>query len=414
MGLPAGRSGRLVRKRGGGVKRTPAARAERGGGQVEYKNRKWWVRRSASEGDGPRRRWREGPYSTCEEADAACSKATLSYTAATPIGEWLDGWVEKEAKRALLGQREDHARRVRTDVGHVKPYLTHVRIGDVKPSDWMDVWDELLAVPSAKTGKPLSRKTVGNVKTTLSGAMKAAMRDRLLDSNPVRDAPLPTLHRGKEDSVGQLRTIRPDEVLSTPQVLSLQRWLVEQLDVDPFVLPALLILETGMRRGESLGVGWEYVDLTAQTLHIAQQAARIPKVGYEIRPLKSLRSNRVVRLTPTAVEALRQARRQPGVRAFNGLITHNAGEVINPDVFTRWATDTLRPLIPDGPAKWTLHTLRHTHASHLLARGVTLDDVADRLGHSSTIVTQRVYAHALPENRTKAADVWSGLGVALG
>lgn len=390
------------------------ARAEPGSGHVELKNHKWWVRRTVVGPNGERRRWREGPYASQDDAEAACATMTLTFTAATPITEWLDGWVEKEANRALLGQREDHARRVRTDVGHVKPYLERVRIGDVKPSDWMDVWDKLLAVPSAKTGKPLSRKTVGNIKTTLSGAMKAAMRDRLLDSNPVRDAPLPTLHRGKADPVGQLRTIRPDEVLSTAQVLSLQRWLVEHLDVDPFVLPALLILETGMRRGESLGVGWEYVDLAAQTLHIAQQAARIPRVGYEIRPLKSLRSNRVVRLTPTAVEALRQVRRQPGVRAFNGLITHNVGEVINPDAFTRWATDTLRPLIPDGPAKWTLHTLRHTHASHLLARGVTLDDVADRLGHSSTVVTQRVYAHALPENRTKAADVWSGLGVALG
>jgi len=396
------------------VKRAPVARAERGGGQVEYKNKKWWVRRSASEGDGPRRRWREGPYATQDEADAACSKATLTYTAATPIGEWLDGWVEKEAKRALLGQREDHVRRVRTDVNHVKPYLHNVRIGDVKPSDWMDVWDELLTVPSEKTGKQLSRKTVGNIKTTLSGAMKAAMRDRLLDSNPVRDAPLPTLHRGKEDSVGQLRTIRPDEVLSTTQVLILQRWLIEHLDAEPFVLPALLILETGMRRGEALGVAWEYVDTAAETLHIAQQAARIPRVGYEIRPLKSLRSNRVVRLTPIAVDAFRQVRRRTGVRAINGLVTHKDGNVWNPDEFTRWATATLRQLVPDGPKDWTLHTLRHTHASHLLARGVTLDDVADRLGHSSTVVTQRVYAHALPENRTRAAAVWSDLGVGLG
>lgn len=69
--------------------------------------------------------------------------------------------------------------------------------------------------------------------------------------------------------------------------------------------------------------------------------------------------------------------------------------------------------MPDGPKDWTLHTLRHRHASHLLARGVTLDDVADPLGHSSTVVTQRVYAHALPENRTRAAAVWSGLGVGI-
>lgn len=84
------------------MKRRVTARAERGGGQVEFKNHKWWIRRSASEGNGPRRRWREGPYATRDEAEAACAKATLSYHAARPMGEWLDGWVEKEARRALL------------------------------------------------------------------------------------------------------------------------------------------------------------------------------------------------------------------------------------------------------------------------------------------------------------------------
>lgn len=392
-----------------------SARANKGGGEVEFKNRKWWVRRTATGPDGQRRRWRDGPYATRADADDACSAATLSYTGASPIGEWLDQWVTKEQRRAEIGGREDHARRIEAHVNRVKPYLKGVRIGDVKPSDWMDVWDELLTVPSDKTGEPLSRKTVGNIKTTMSGAMKGAMRDRLINANPVRDAPLPALHRGMEDSVGKLRAVRPDEVLSTVQVLQLQRWLIDHLDDDdPFILPTLLILETGMRRGESLGIAWEYVDFTAETLHIAQQAKRIPRVGYELRVLKSLRSNRVVKLTPTALDALRRGRRKDGVRAFNGLVTHNSGEVVNPDVFTRWAADTLRPVIPDGPKKWTLHTLRHTHASHLLARGVSLDDVADRLGHSSTIVTQRVYAHALPENRTRAADVWSGLGVAVG
>lgn len=183
-------------------------RAEPGSGHVELKNQKWWVRRTVVGPNGERRRWREGPYVSEDDAEAACATVTLRFTAATPIGEWLDGWVEQEAKRALLGQREDHARQVRTDVNHVKPYLYNVRIGDVNPSDWMDVWDELLTVLSEKTGKPLSRKTVGNIKTTLSGAMKATMSDRLLDSNPVRDAPLPMLHRGKEDSVGQLCTNR--------------------------------------------------------------------------------------------------------------------------------------------------------------------------------------------------------------
>jgi integrase len=54
----------------------------------------------------------------------------------------------------------------------------------------------------------------------------------------------------------------------------------------------------------------------------------------------------------------------------------------------------------------SLHTLRHTHGSHLLAAGVPLTDVSTRLGHVNPHVTATVYAHALPGRDDLAADAW--------
>jgi len=59
-----------------------------------------------------------------------------------------------------------------------------------------------------------------------------------------------------------------------------------------------------------------------------------------------------------------------------------------------------------GIKNGSLHSLRHSHASNLLSRGVPLPAVSVRLGHSDTNVTARIYAHALPADDQRAADVW--------
>ena len=52
-----------------------------------------------------------------------------------------------------------------------------------------------------------------------------------------------------------------------------------------------------------------------------------------------------------------------------------------------------------------LHDVRHTHATHLLTRGVPVHVVAARLGHASPVTTMRVYAHVLPKSDDQAAGV---------
>jgi len=55
-----------------------------------------------------------------------------------------------------------------------------------------------------------------------------------------------------------------------------------------------------------------------------------------------------------------------------------------------------------------LHDLRHTHASLLLAAGVPVKEVADRLGHTEPTITLSVYAHLIP-SMCQSANRWSGL-----
>lgn len=80
------------------------------------------------------------------------------------------------------------------------------------------------------------------------------------------------------------------------------------------------------------------------------------------------------------------------------------GEPLRPDSVSSAVSALFKRLkLPKGAS---LHSLRHTHGSHLLAAGVPLTDVSKRLGHANPNITATVYAHALPGRDREAARKW--------
>jgi integrase len=61
------------------------------------------------------------------------------------------------------------------------------------------------------------------------------------------------------------------------------------------------------------------------------------------------------------------------------------------------------------PKGASLHTVRHSHASLLLANGVDLATIAARLGHSSIATAAKIYAHALRGKDFAAAQIWDDI-----
>jgi integrase len=80
------------------------------------------------------------------------------------------------------------------------------------------------------------------------------------------------------------------------------------------------------------------------------------------------------------------------------------GSLENPNSFTTWMERRLTKIV--GIPGLHPHALRHTHASHLLARGVPLADVAHRIGHANVNTLTKIYAHAIPVDDVGIADVW--------
>ena len=176
-------------------------------------------------------------------------------------------------------------------------------------------------------------------------------------------------------------------------------------------VPIFLAANTGMRRGEVLGLTWRNVDLDTARLTVSQQ---ILSVEYEakVADVKTSHSRRTIDLDPRTVAVLKAWRRQQlkrqlatGQRKDEGFVfTRDDGGPIHPDAFSQSWERLVRTSVF---RRIRLHDLRHTHATILLKAGVPVKVVSERLGHSSPAFTMTVYQHVLPGMQADAAAAFS-------
>jgi integrase len=172
----------------------------------------------------------------------------------------------------------------------------------------------------------------------------------------------------------------------------------------------LLVVTTGLRRGEVIGLRWEDVDLDARLILVQRSVVQIGGQVVEGAP-KTRHSKRVVPLDSTTSTALRAHKRR---QAQERLIAGAAWQDEVGRVFTR---EDGRALIPEylsrrfkGDAKAAgvpvirFHDLRHTTATLALAGGVAMRVVSDRLGHSTTAITSDLYTKVYDETAREAAE----------
>jgi integrase len=169
-----------------------------------------------------------------------------------------------------------------------------------------------------------------------------------------------------------------------------------------------LAATTGLRRGELLGLTWQWLDVAIGTLRVEQQLVPT-RGGVSFGPPKSKRSRRAVALDPDTVDALREHREaQLLERAFAGpayvdhdlVFADELGGTIYPSRLTEAFTKHRNAA---GLTTGTLHTLRHTHTTLALTDRVPLHVVAARIGDRPETML-RTYAHLLPQSDVEAAQ----------
>lgn len=147
---------------------------------------------------------------------------------------------------------------------------------------------------------------------------------------------------------------------------------------------------------------------------IKRAAFRGRRTAISFKGTKTDSSERLVTLPPSALKILAIHKlRQSKFRAQFGddyrhdldlIFAQPDGAPLRPDSISASVSALFKRLkLPKGAS---LHTLRHTHGSHLIAAGMEISAVSERLGHSNVRVTAEVYTHAIRGRDDEAARRW--------
>lgn len=364
---------------------------------------------------GPRKQHKEGGFSTKAEAAERMARFQTEVMDGNHVerrkltlGEYLDQWL---ASGTLKGWSANGMAAYRNAIeNHIKPELGWVPLQAVTKERLKAFLGRCLAEGkrSRKKGSTarsaLSRKSVNNIYQTIRAALYDAVNadPPLLKRNPVIGA-----YDYSWDSE------RPEMLTWT--VEEMQTFLASVAADRDYPLYALL-LNTGLRRGEALGLRRQdlHLDRREPSIDIRQQWAKEGASGASFRSLKGkARHWRSIELDPDTADMLRThleaqgfERRRDDYQDHGLVFCAPDGTPYDPDVTSRRFNAQVARC---GEVKAIrLHDCRHTHATLLLEAGEAIDYVADRLGDRLDTVA-RVYAHVTRGRRVGAIARWAAL-----
>ena len=302
------------------------------------------------------------------------------------VGAWMDEWFENYAKIKVRPSSHQTYRGYIDN--HIKPNIGKIPLEKLTSLELQKLYKKLLTsgridrVESKKQAKGLSPKTVRNIHQIIASAMKLAKEQRLIVADPTEGCALPKLEH------------REMKTLPVEQLTSFLREAKESGVFEMYYIE----LATGLRRGELLGLKWEDIDFSTQTLRVRRQVGRI---NGEVReaPLKTKPAYRTISLGTDAVGILKQQREKHPSSSY--VFPGPTGGPIAPDSVLHMLH---RVLDRAGLPEIRFHDLRHTFATLALQNGVDVKTVSGMLGHFSAGFTLDTYAHVTTAAQKKAAE----------
>ena len=245
--------------------------------------------------------------------------------------------------------------------------------------------------------KPLSGRTIADHHTILSSLFSVAVQWQVIPENPCSRVKPPKYKKTERKYL--------DENGASALLAALSK------EPYHYQIAVYTLLYTGMRRGEVCGLEWSDLDFINNLLTVRHNLLYTPETGLYIDEPKSESSKRVIAMPPDLVTLLKDNRKWQKEQSEklrdvwivnDNVIRMPDGNIMRPDTLSTWFHEFVgRNDLPDI----SLHSLRHTHATLLIASGIPLKSVSARLGHSSVAITGDLYSHAIQSVDAMAAGV---------
>ena len=318
----------------------------------------------------------------------------------TTVDAWFSFWIEDIAGDLAPNTLRNYRERYKQNI---QPIIGKMFLSDVKPMHCKKV---LLSMDADYAGSTI-RKTY----ITMGTLFKAAKMNDLITKHPMDGVRFTKPVR----AVADIKCLTTDEQ---------QKFMKAAKRSHNYAQYALL-LETGLRTGEVIGLTWDAIDWKARTLTVNKTLEfRHKQKTWRAGPPKTQQSYRTIPLTSHAYDILKQLYSQVSERKESELLNstleymdRRTGETaslcMRDLVFINWRTgepaknssyDTHLYKLCDeaGIRRFCMHALRHTYATRAIESGMQPKVLQKLLGHASIKTTMDRYVHVTNDSMSKA------------
>ena len=277
-------------------------------------------------------------------------------------------------------------------------YFGNKKLKDINTAMLTDFFNNQTEIDKNGEQHPLAASTTKRIYNIMQSLFRFAVNQKYIKETPCSGVILPKKDVSAEE---KRRYLTEDEI---------SRFLPLFEQYSSFNTIVKLLLYTGMRSGEALGLQWTDIDLKNRIITVNHTLSDVGGKHFLTTP-KTKTSRRNIAMSETVYEMLREHRKhQMESQMLLG------SEFAHPEmVFTsergnykdRSSLNTsFRRFLKNTEFDFmTLHCLRHCNATLLLNCGVDIKIVSDHLGHSNIGTTANIYADVLESSRRKTAEI---------
>ena len=410
----------------------------------------WEYRFEAAKIDGKRKHISKAGFRTKKEAEEAGTKALAEYNNAglsfepsdISVSDYLDYWLNNYCKLNVADSTMVVYRNIINL--HLKPRIGHYKLKAVTTLILQEVINDIYL------HRGFTKNYIKNILKVMKGSFKyAKVTAKLIKDNPAEDVALPKMDADADPK--KIIILTKDEI----------NRMLERFQNSPAAYYAMLTAYyTGLRVSEVYGLTWDCIDFEKKQITVNKIVKKIEIDGktsdggvkrgirgkstarWYFGACKNKSSYRTLDVGDTLLRALKEYKEwQEANEAEYG--EYYIKQYLKPEVSA--ANKKVQRILPyadtgfdiplertypvfirqggeyrgHDPAKYigkvvnhelgiefNFHAFRHTHATLLIEKGVDVNTVADRLGHSNTRTTLDTYVHVTDNMRNKAVDIF--------
>ena len=330
------------------------------------------------------------------------------------VKEWFEVWLAEYMgdKKPLTVQQYKSMSET-----HIFPAIGAVRLSSLTAPQLQKFYNQLAKegkttkqknqktgkVETVKTSDPLSAKSIKNIHGIISKALNTAMQQGMIRENVSQRVTVPKVIQ--------------EEV--QPLTEEQQKAFFAAIQSHRFKNLFTVMIFTGLREGEAVGLTWDCKDFKKGTLKVYRQLQRTPEKWSEWRfaPLKNSKT-RTIKLSPFVLKLLEEQKNNqkviklPNEDEADFVFTDDLGQHLHTEtVYNNFKRIAAQIGAPDA----RVHDLRHTFACICLQNGDDYKTVQDALGHATASFTLNTYCHVtermMEEHAARQQEYIKALGL---